>query len=134
MGTRQEVGIFVVLLLLAVAGIFESSSARVAAEDFGRHKSRSAKEMSQNCKAGPGNITARQRLLLGLRIPLDTASEDDLTAIPGIGPFLANGIVRARQGRPGFQSLDDLLEVRGIGAKRLAMIRPYLCLADTSGP
>ncbi len=133
MGTRQETGIFVVLLLLSAAGLFESSSTTAPANGLGLSASEPTKEKSSRCLTGPKNITTRQRLLLGLRIPLGSASADDLTAIPGIGPTLAKGIVRARQSGHGFDSLDDLLEVRGIAAKRLAMMRPYLCLTGRSG-
>lgn len=134
MGTRQEAGIFVVLLLLSAAGLFEPSSATAPANGSGLSTSEPTQEKSSHCLAGPKNITARQRLLLGLRIPIDSASVDDLTAIPGIGPYLAKGIVRARQSRHGFDSLDDLLVVRGIAAKRLAIMRPYLCFMGRNGP
>ena len=59
-------------------------------------------------------------------INLNTATADQLEAIPGIGPVLAQRIIEYRQTRGRFQSVDELLEVRGIGPKRLESMRPYV--------
>jgi competence protein ComEA len=59
-------------------------------------------------------------------INLNTATADQLEAIPGIGPVLAQRIIEYRQTHGRFQSVDELLEVRGIGAKRLENMRPYV--------
>ena len=57
------------------------------------------------------------------RIRLATASADDLTALPGIGPVLAERIVAHRDEVGGFATVDDLLDVPGIGERLLAGIR-----------
>ncbi|BCW96052.1 MAG: helix-hairpin-helix domain-containing protein [Fimbriimonadales bacterium] len=59
-------------------------------------------------------------------INLNTADAEQLEAIPGIGPVLAQRIIEYRQTHGRFQSVDDLLEVHGIGAKRLENMRPYV--------
>lgn len=59
-------------------------------------------------------------------INLNTADAEQLEAIPGIGPVLAQRIIEYRQTHGRFQSVDDLLEVHGIGAKRLESMRPYV--------
>jgi len=59
-------------------------------------------------------------------INLNTATAEQLEAIPGIGPVLAQRIIEYRQTRGRFQSVDELLEVRGIGPKRLESMRPYV--------
>lgn len=53
------------------------------------------------------------------KINLNTASRDALTALPGIGPKLADEIIRARPIRD-FAALDA---VRGIGAKKIEALR-----------
>jgi len=50
-------------------------------------------------------------------IDLNRASADELEALPGIGPGLAERIVAARQERP-FSSLEDLQRVSGIGPSK----------------
>jgi hypothetical protein len=59
-------------------------------------------------------------------IPLNSASGDLLSTIPGIGSKTAAQIIefRAREGR--VENLDKLLDVKGIGSEKLALIKPYL--------
>jgi competence protein ComEA len=56
-------------------------------------------------------------------LDLNAATIDQLEALPGIGPATAEAIVAARAERGGFRSVDDLLDVRGIGPAKLAAIR-----------
>jgi len=61
-------------------------------------------------------------------ISLSRATAEDLEALPGIGPVLAGRILQSRERLKketghGFASVDELLNVPGIGPKRLAAIR-----------
>ncbi len=55
-------------------------------------------------------------------VNLNTATEAELTSLPGIGPALAERIVAAREIAP-FNSLDDLDAVKGIGPSKLEQLR-----------
>lgn len=57
-----------------------------------------------------------------VRVPINTASVDELTRLPGIGPVTARRVV---EGRP-YAAIDDLLAVRGIGPKTLERLRPLV--------
>ena len=52
-------------------------------------------------------------------IDLNTAVERDLDALPGVGPATAKAIVTYRESHGPFTSVDQLLEVRGIGPAKL---------------
>ena len=56
-------------------------------------------------------------------LDLNTATATDLETLPGIGPTLAEAIVRQREKMGRFQSVDDLKQVRGIGEGRFADIK-----------
>ncbi len=58
-------------------------------------------------------------------VNVNTADAATLERLPGIGPVLARRILAARSEAP-FSSLDDLARVRGIGAKTIASLRPYI--------
>jgi competence protein ComEA len=59
-------------------------------------------------------------------LDLNLASAADLERLPGIGPSLASAIVQYRDQNGPFQSVDELLEVPGIGPTRLAQLREML--------
>ncbi len=62
----------------------------------------------------------------GERLDLNRASAAQLEALPGIGPALAARIVAKRDSLNGFRSVDELVQVRGIGPVLLARLKPYL--------
>lgn len=59
----------------------------------------------------------------GGRVNLNSADLVALDALPGVGPVTAESIVSWRQENGPFQSIDDLLEVKGIGDATLAELR-----------
>lgn len=61
-------------------------------------------------------------------VDLNRASQAELETIPGIGPVKAAAIVARRESAGPFTSLEDLLEVDGIGPATLEAIRPYVTL------
>jgi competence protein ComEA len=58
---------------------------------------------------------------------LNRAAPDELERLPGIGPALAERIVRRRREHL-FASVDDLLDVRGIGPTTLDRLRPLVAV------
>ncbi|KOT35875.1 DNA-binding protein [Streptomyces caelestis] len=56
-------------------------------------------------------------------VSLNTATPDQLDALPGVGPVLAQHIVDYRTRNGGFRSVDELREVNGIGDRRFAELR-----------
>ncbi len=59
----------------------------------------------------------------GDKINVNTASAAELDTLPGIGPSTAQAIIAHREQHGLFQSIDDLLAVRGIGENKLDAIR-----------
>ena len=61
-------------------------------------------------------------------VHLNSADAEQLDALDGIGPALAQRIVAYRDAHGGFGSIDELDEVSGIGPVRLESLRPRLAL------
>jgi competence protein ComEA len=75
-------------------------------------------------------MTGGQLLTLGLALDLNSATAQDLEALPGVGPALAQRIVDYRQKHGPFIKVDDLEKVSGIGPKKLEQIRPSLVISE----
>lgn len=98
------------------------------------------------------NLAARisdgQQILLGIDVPaaalpgsapaaaaastgpvqLNTAGLDQLEALPGVGPVLAQHILDWRAAHGRFSSVDQLNDVPGIGDTKFAQLRPHVTL------
>ncbi|MDE0121788.1 MAG: ComEA family DNA-binding protein [bacterium] len=59
-------------------------------------------------------------------VSLNGASVDQLEEIPGVGPVLAHRIVHHRQAAGPFLEVEDLLDVSGIGERKLAELRMHV--------
>ncbi|MFZ4585869.1 MAG: helix-hairpin-helix domain-containing protein [Acidimicrobiia bacterium] len=76
--------------------------------------------------AGAGATGANGSGTASEPVNLNSATKEQLEALPGIGPSLADAIIAAREQRGAFRSVDDLAQVRGIGEKKLAQLRPHV--------
>jgi competence protein ComEA len=68
------------------------------------------------------------------KVSLNSATVDQLAAVPGVGPKLAARIVEQRQKSGGFKSVEDILSVKGIGEKSFAKMQPHLTLGEAPRP
>lgn len=63
-------------------------------------------------------------------IDINTATAEELQELMGIGPVLAQAIVDYRAEHGPFRSIDELLEVSGIGETKLDNIRGDVTLGE----
>ena len=61
-------------------------------------------------------------------IGLNSASAQDLEKLPGIGEVMSRRILSYRSLRGKFNSIEELMNVSGIGAKKFEKMKPYLRL------
>lgn len=61
-------------------------------------------------------------------IDISRAGKEELTALPGIGEVLADRILSYREENGGFTSVEELLNVEGIGKKRFEDILDFITL------
>lgn len=65
------------------------------------------------------------------KVNINTASVEQLTTLPGVGPKLAARILEYRQKSGAFKSVQELMNVRGIGEKNLKKLEQYLSAGET---
>lgn len=111
--------------LLPVPGIGEVILARVAP-----HLDLAGPASSPDPAPGPARsaapVESRSRACTGL--DLNRAGVEALETLPYVGPARAREIVKLRRERRGFRSVDELIEVSGIGPYVLEALRPHLCV------
>ncbi|RNL80348.1 ComEA family DNA-binding protein [Nocardioides marmorisolisilvae] len=64
----------------------------------------------------------------GAPVSLNQATLEQLESLPGVGPVTAQKILDYRNAHGAFGSIDELLDVDGIGDKTLAQLAPHLTL------
>ncbi len=64
-------------------------------------------------------------------VNVNQASATELARLPRVGPSLAGTIVAHREKHGPFKRAEDLMEVKGIGEKMFATLKPYVAV---SGP
>lgn len=83
----------------------------------------SGAQPSAGAAAGPGAGMASGG---GAPLNLNTATEEQLDELDGVGPATARKIIAYRQQHGGFRSVSELDQVPGIGPKRLAALKDLL--------
>ncbi len=71
---------------------------------------------------------AEEKQSLSDKINLNTATEEELKSLDGIGEVLARRIIEKREEVKGFNSIEELLSVEGIGDKIFDKIKNFVCV------
>ena len=82
-------------------------------------------ELAAPATGSGGKSAAGQESAAGA-VHLNSATTEQLEQVPGIGPVMAERIVKWRDEHGGFAAIEDLLEVEGIGEKTLEELKPYV--------
>ena len=65
-------------------------------------------------------------------VNLNTATKEELVALPGVGPAKAHAILDYRNSHGPFKSVEEVKDVKGIGAKRFEKLKGELTVVGTS--
>lgn len=74
--------------------------------------------------AGAGGADSQ----LAFVVNLNTATIEELKLLPGVGESRAAAIVTRRNEQGGFTSVDELMEIKGVGPSLMKRLRPHLTL------
>ena len=61
-------------------------------------------------------------------VNLNTATQSQLEALPGIGAKAAERILEYRQKNGGFKKIEDLMNVKGVGEKSFLKLKPLITI------
>ena len=69
--------------------------------------------------------TAESSLPSGV-VNINTASSEELELLPRVGPALAGRIIEFREANGPFQTVDEILAVKGIGENSFEKLKPFI--------
>ncbi|MFA6637185.1 MAG: helix-hairpin-helix domain-containing protein [Candidatus Omnitrophota bacterium] len=71
-------------------------------------------------------VEVEENLKEARRVPVNTATAEEITVIPGIGPAISSRIVEYREKYGSFSTVEALIKVKGIGPAKLEKMREYV--------
>ncbi|MCU5746407.1 helix-hairpin-helix domain-containing protein [Staphylococcus sp. SQ8-PEA] len=77
----------------------------------------------------PNVVATNQLNRSTIKVNINTATEEELQTIPGIGPSKAKSIIEYRDSAGSFDSVEKLKEVNGIGDKTYEKLQDYLTVS-----
>jgi len=88
---------------------------------------------AQAASPAPGSATSvKARPAAGSGVlNLNTATLDQIDALPGVSPRLAADVVAERAARP-FSRPEDVMRVRGLSRKRFERLKPHLTVTGAT--
>ncbi len=60
------------------------------------------------------------------KVDLNTATGEELESLPGVGPRTAELIIEYREQHDGFEKIEELMNVRGIGERTFLRLRSLI--------
>ena len=109
------------------AGGWEKKSNANTAAGISSAKEDAVASDSNNKLDSGKNCDPDQSISGEMLVSLNSATETELTQLPGVGAATARRIISFRS-RQGFQRVEDVMKIPGIGPAKFAKMKPYLAL------
>jgi competence protein ComEA len=77
-----------------------------------------------------GTVLAAQAAAPAAKVNINTATAEQLEALPGVGAKLAARIVAYRQKSGSFKTTEELMNVQGVGERSFAKLQPFLTVGE----
>jgi comEA protein len=81
------------------------------------------------CAAQGKESKPKPRRAASAPVNLNTATQADLQALPGVGAATAKLIIEHRQKNGGFKKVEELMNIKGIGEKSFLKLKPLVTVA-----
>ena len=105
------------------------------ATELAERESRTEGPSSRNVQGLNVKAVARRepsKTAIHSRLDLNRASARELESLPGIGAVMAQRVVAFRTSVGGFRRVEDLREVKGIGAKKFDRLKSFVTVSTAT--
>lgn len=92
------------------------------------YQSQSEEEQQPQQEAKDENVQSVIEQITGQIVNINTASKEELETLDGIGPTIAQRIIDYREAIGGFTSVEQLLDVSGIGEVKFNAIKDFVTI------
>lgn len=75
---------------------------------------------------GQSNVESTEQNGSAKTVNINTATSEELQTLPGIGPSRAETIIAYREENGGFKTIEDMMNVSGIGEKSFEKLKPSI--------
>lgn len=127
---RKAIYITLILCALYLAGLMVSSLFFV--KEDGVRIAAGWVSHARTLKGNDDPDRPYDELLPGQTMDINSASEQQLSLLPGVGEELAEDIVEFRQKQGGFSSTDELMEIDGIGEGKFAAMQDMISIGEAN--
>lgn len=117
--SRAEKIVIIILILAALLGLGVNYYKKINQQVDLRV------EASQLSKS---NIDIDKLILKTKLVNINKSTPEELTRLSGIGPVLAQRIIDYRNTHGGFEKIEDITKVKGIGPDKFNQMKEYLVL------
>lgn len=76
----------------------------------------------------PAEETRQETQAVSFPIDINTATQEELMALPGIGEVLAGRILAYREANGNYRTVEGLMAVEGVGEKRMEEILEFITI------
>lgn len=147
--SRAETFALAILLLMVLIGggilLYDNSTETLPPELFFQSAGAATKQPNASAPVSqtnpqPARALSQDTSLVTKRKPtkptslllnINTAPAESLMMLPRVGKVISQRIIELRQQLGRFESVEQLVQVRGIGNKTLELIRPNVTVGDT---
>jgi competence protein ComEA len=119
-------------MLLAIAAVISSGAIPAAAAQ--KPSSPKVTKVTRVTKPTAVTKTAIPAPTATSPINLNTATQAELEALPGVGAKAAGRVLEYRQKNGNFKKVEDLMNVKGFGEKTFLKLKPLLTVTEKAAP
>jgi len=127
-----------ILIVVIVAGLGIIWQDKVKKANIGQKQDRIAELTKQNdelrkqlSQQSSGQVAGEETEEVSDKININTAGEIELDKLPGIGPARAADIIEYRDSHGGFQSIEELKNIKGIGDKTFENLKDLITIGGS---
>lgn len=103
-------------------------SSKAPADSFSQKPEENSSQAVSSSPPASSSQPADSSVAEPVKININTATEKELLQIPNLLKVKAGLIIHYREEHGPFETVEDLMNVRGIGPELFEMIRPYICV------